>query len=159
LKSANKTVVIGVISDTHGLLRAEALDFLRDSNYIIHAGDVGDHSVLASLSQIAPLTAVRGNIDTTSWAETLPQDAILKIGESKVYVIHDLKELDLDALGTGIAAIVSGHTHVPRKEVRGGVLYFNPGSAGPRRFKLPISIGRIVVRGATLEAELVELAI
>jgi putative phosphoesterase len=158
VKSANNTVLIGVISDTHGLLRAEALDGLRGSDQIIHAGDVGDPSILASLSKIAPVTAVRGNIDTASWAQSLPQGATLKIGEIRIYVIHDLKELDLDAAGTGVAAIVSGHSHVPRKEVKGGVLYFNPGSAGPRRFKLPISIGRMIVRGATLEAELVELA-
>jgi uncharacterized protein len=159
VKAFGKPFVVGVISDTHGLLRPEVVAALRGSDRIIHGGDVGDRSILPTLEEIAPLTVVRGNIDTEPWAMALPHDAVLRVGEVKIYVIHNQKELDFDPAARGFAAVVSGHSHLPKQETRGGVLYFNPGSAGPRRFKLPISLGRLVVRGSTVEAEAIELGV
>jgi uncharacterized protein len=149
--------VVGVISDTHGLLRPEAIAALRGSDCIIHAGDVGDSSIIPGLQQIAPVTAVRGNIDTEPWAKVLPRDAVLKIGAVKIYIIHDLKELELDPVVTGFAAVISGHSHKPKQEIIAGVLYLNPGSAGRRRFKLPITVARLYIQGTTIEPELIHL--
>jgi uncharacterized protein len=149
---------IGLISDTHGLLRPEAIAFLRGSDYIVHAGDIGDAAVLSELSAIAPVTAVRGNNDTGAWAEAIAETDVLKVGSVSIYVLHDLAQLDLDPLAAGYQVVVSGHSHKPRLERRGGVLYLNPGSAGPRRFKLPIAAAELNVEAAAVEARLVELA-
>jgi putative phosphoesterase len=150
-------VVVGVISDTHGLLRPEALEALVGSDFIIHAGDVGDRSIVPALQEIAPVTAVRGNIDTEPWARGLPEDAVLKIGGVKIYVIHNLKELRSDPIAEGYAAIISGHSHLPKQETTKEVLYFNPGSAGPRRFRLSITVGRLRIREGTILPELINL--
>lgn len=148
---------IGVISDSHGLLRPTALDALRGSDLIIHAGDVGKPEILESLQQIAPVTAVRGNIDTDPWAETLPLVASLEVEQVRLYVIHDIHELDIDPAAAGFAAVISGHSHRPSLQVRNGIHLINPGSAGPRRFKLPISIAKLEVRDGQLSPRLIEL--
>jgi putative phosphoesterase len=150
---------IGIISDTHGLLRAEALAFLRGSDHIVHAGDIGDAGVLRELSALAPVTAVRGNNDNGPWAENIAETEVLKVGAVSIYVLHDLGQLDLDPAAAGYQVVVSGHSHKPLIERRGGVLYLNPGSAGPRRFKLPIAVAELKVDGAAVEGRLVELAI
>jgi putative phosphoesterase len=156
--NAPKTHVVGVISDTHGLLRPKALDALRGADAIIHAGDIGDPQIISALQQIAPVTAIRGNIDIEPWAQTLPQTNVLEIGDKLIYILHDLKRLDLDPAAAGFAAIISGHSHKPSIEIRNGVLYFNPGSAGPRRFNLPISVGKLVLReGRSASAETITL--
>jgi uncharacterized protein len=149
---------IGLISDTHGLLRPEAKAFLAGSDVIIHAGDIGDAGILTELQRIAPVTAVRGNNDTGAWAETLNETALMRVGDSVIYAIHDLARLGIEPSATGIRAVVSGHSHKPRVEERGGVLFVNPGSAGPRRFRLPIAAGEIIVDGAAISARTVELA-
>lgn len=148
--------VIGVISDTHGLLRPEALAALRGSRYIIHAGDIGDPAILGKLRSIAPLTVVRGNVDTAPWARKLPATEVLEVGEVHIFVLHNLAELDLNPAVAGFAAVVYGHSHVPKQEIKNGVLYFNPGSAGPRRFRLPVSVGRITVVREVVRGELIE---
>ena len=148
---------IGVISDTHGLLRAEALATLRGCDAIVHAGDVGKPEVLEQLAELAPLTAIRGNVDT--WATDLPDTAVLTLAGKRFYVIHNVKELELDPAAAGFAAVISGHSHVPKSETRAGVLYLNPGSAGPRRFKLPIAVAKIRLREDAVEAELVTLPV
>ena len=150
-------IIIGVISDTHGLLRPEALKALRGSQYVIHAGDVGAPEILEELSAIAPLTTVRGNVDKGAWALKLPEMEVLEVGGVSIYVLHDLAQLDLKPKAAGFAVVVSGHSHVPKQETRDGVLYFNSGSAGPRRFKLPVSIGRLVVEAGSVRGELVTL--
>jgi len=151
--------VIGLISDTHGLLRPEALEALRGCDFIVHAGDVGDGAILERLSRIAPVTAVRGNNDHGAWASALPQSARLEVGARRIYVIHDIAQLDSDPAARGIDAVVFGHSHQPKAEWRGGVLYVNPGSAGPRRFRLPISIARLAVADDRIDAKLVALAV
>jgi len=148
---------IGVISDTHGLVRPEALEALRGSEHIIHAGDLGDPEILERLSEIAPTTAVRGNVDAGSWARKIPRTSVLEIPGCTIYVLHNLAELDLKPEAAGFAAVIYGHSHIPRQEFKNGVLYFNPGSAGPRRFHLPISVGKLLVERGTLRAEIVEL--
>jgi putative phosphoesterase len=148
---------VGLISDTHGFLRPEAIQFLRGSDFIVHAGDIGDPAVLTELNAIAPVTAVRGNNDTGAWAQSIPETAVLRLGKLSVYVLHNLAELDLDPAAAGFQVVVSGHSHRPRVERRDGVLYVNPGSAGPRRFKLPISIGELEVAGSSVKAKLREL--
>jgi uncharacterized protein len=148
---------IGVISDTHGLLRLEALDALRGSQHIIHAGDVGSAEILEKLSAIAPVTAVRGNIDKDAWARKLPEFDILEIAGISIHLLHDLAKLDLNPKAAGFNVVISGHSHIPKQETRDGVLYFNPGSAGPRRFKLPITIGKLIVDDDSVRAEIVEL--
>ena len=148
---------IGVISDTHGLVRPEALAALRGVDRIVHAGDVGSADVLARLETIAPVTAVRGNNDRGPWAEALLLTEVVPIGDVSLYLLHDLHELDLEPRAAGFAAVISGHSHQPRMDEEGGVLYLNPGSAGPRRFKLPISIARLTVSGASLRAEIIPL--
>jgi len=150
-------IIIGVISDTHGLLRPEALKALRGSRHIIHAGDVGAPEILEELSTIAPLTAARGNVDKGPWALKLGETEVLEVGGVSIYVLHDLAQLDLKPKAAGFAVVVSGHSHVPKQETRDGVLYFNPGSAGPRRFKLPVSVGRLIVEDGEVRGELVNL--
>ena len=150
-------VSVGVISDTHGLLRPEAVAALQGSELILHAGDVGDPEILDRLRRIAPTFAVRGNVDTAPWARVLPLTEVVEIGTLQVYVLHDLATLDVDPKAAGLAAVISGHTHRPVAAVREGVLYLNPGSAGPRRFTLPIAVARLRVDRATISHEIVEL--
>lgn len=149
--------MIGVISDTHGLLRPEALEALRGSERIIHAGDVGRAEILEELAAIAPVIAIRGNIDREAWASKLPEIEVVEAGGISIYVLHDLKRLDLEPEAAGFNVVISGHTHVPKLETRKGVLYLNPGSAGPRRFKLPVGIGRLIVNDGRVRGELVTL--
>lgn len=151
--------VIGVISDTHGLLRPEALEALRWSDAIIHAGDVGDPAILDALGKIAPVTAVRGNVDTEAWTRRLPETNVLEIVGVSIYVLHNIDLLDLKPEAAGFAAVVYGHSHVPKQEMKNGVLFFNPGSAGPKRFRLPISLGKLVVAEEKVRGELVELRV
>ena len=150
-------IAIGVISDTHGLLRPEAVEALRGSDAIIHAGDVGDPDILENLSRIAPVTAVRGNVDTEPWARKLPETNVLEIAGVSIYVLHNIDQLDLKPEAAGFAAVIYGHSHVPHQETKQGVLYFNPGSAGPRRFKLPVSLGKLIVESGSLRGEIVML--
>lgn len=150
---------IGLISDTHGLLRPEAVAALRGSDYIVHAGDIGDPAILRQLAELAPVTAVRGNNDRGEDYAAVPETAVLQAGAARLYVIHDLKELAVHPQAGGVDAVISGHSHRPRIERRGGVLYVNPGSAGPRRFSLPISAARLRLDGGRLEAELIELVL
>jgi len=151
--------VVGLISDTHGLLRPEALDALQGSDFIVHAGDIGDVAILEQLSRIAPVTAVRGNNDRGAWAAALPDTARLDVHARRILVIHDLSQLDHDASLDGIDVVVSGHSHRPRSGQRGKILFINPGSAGPRRFRLPISIGRLSIVGDRIDATLVALEV
>ncbi|WP_286784744.1 MULTISPECIES: metallophosphoesterase family protein [Pseudomonas] len=146
---------IGLISDTHGLLRDEALEALKQCDHLIHAGDIGNPGILVELERIAPLSAIRGNNDEDQeWAADIPERLLIRFGRVCVYVLHDLKALDLDPVAEGIDVVVSGHSHVPRQELRDGVLYVNPGSAGPRRFKLPIGIAYLHIDGSAVSAEL-----
>ena len=148
---------IRLISDTHGLLRPEAKAFLQGSDFIVHAGDIGDPTILETLAAIAPLTVVRGNNDNGPWAEQLAETALLEVGAASIYVIHDLAQLDIAPSAAGVRVVVSGHSHKPVVEERGDVLYVNPGSSGPRRFKLPISAGELLVDGNSVSARVVEL--
>ena len=152
-------MTIGIISDTHGLLRPEAVVALKDSQLILHAGDVGDAGILERLRAIAPTVAVRGNVDTSDWARSLPLTEVVAVGELQLYMLHNLSELDLDPRAAGFAAVMSGHTHRPLADVRNGVLYLNPGSAGPRRVSLPIAVARLDVAGADLAHEIIELLV
>jgi uncharacterized protein len=149
--------VIGVISDTHGLLRAEAVETLRGAELIFHAGDVGAPAVLEGLRKLAPVTVVRGNVDRGAWARGIPQSEVVEIGGISIYMLHILAELDLKPDVGGFAAVIYGHSHEPASEVRNGVLYFNPGSAGPRRFKLPVTVGKLVVESGKIRSQIVEL--
>lgn len=148
---------VGIISDTHGLLRPEAMAFLSGSDFIVHAGDIGGVSILDGLAAVAPVTAVRGNNDMGEWAKDLAEFEVLQAGEILVYVLHDLSELDLDPEAAGFRVVVSGHSHRPSIEQRGRVLYVNPGSAGPRRFKLPIAAAELQIVGSTIRVRVVEL--
>jgi uncharacterized protein len=148
---------VGVISDTHGLLRSEAVQTLTGSQIIIHAGDVGSAEILDQLAQIAPVRAVRGNIDTQKWAEALPFTEVVEAGGVMLYVVHDVKQLDLKPSAAGFSAVISGHSHKPSQEIREGVLFFNPGAAGPRRFKLPVSVGRLLISDGKVNSELITL--
>lgn len=150
---------LGVISDTHGLLRPEALKALTGSNYIIHAGDVGDPAILDELRKIAPVTAIRGNIDHGSWANALAETEVVEIAGKIFYVLHHRKQLDLNPNAAGFNAVIFGHSHQPLIEAVKNVLYFNPGSAGPRRFRLPITIGRITIADEKLKPEIIDLNI
>ena len=147
-------MLIGVISDTHGLLRPEALAALRGVDHILHAGDVGDAEILRQLRQLAPVTAIRGNIDRSGPCSRLPEIEIVELAGKSIYMLHDRNQLDLDPVAAAIAAVISGHSHAPAIEWRRDVLYFNPGSAGPRRFSLPVSLGFLEVDGATLKPRL-----
>jgi uncharacterized protein len=153
------SVNVGVISDTHGLVRGEALAALRGSDLILHAGDIGTPEVLEALRRIAPVHAVRGNNDRGAWASAIPLTEVVTIESCEIYLLHDLAELDIDPAAAGFAAVVSGHTHKPYAEERGGVLYLNPGSAGPRRFALPVTVARLRVSPAGLQHESIELEI
>jgi putative phosphoesterase len=151
-------VTVGLISDTHGLVRPEALAALAGSQLILHAGDIGKPEVLDASRRIAPVVAVRGNVDEGIWAEALPEREIVPVAGLYLYLLHNLKELNLEPAALGCAAVISGHSHKPLAEWKDGVLYFNPGSAGPRRFKLPVAVGRLAIDAAGLHAEIVELA-
>ena len=148
---------IGLISDTHGLLRPEALAWLQGSDYIVHGGDIGSPDILDQLAQIAPVTAVRGNNDRDGWAMQVPETDFLQVGELFIYALHDLDLLDIDPASAGVRVVVTGHSHKPLIEEREGVLYVNPGSAGPRRFTLPISAGELIVDGAQVRARIEHL--
>jgi putative phosphoesterase len=146
---------VGLISDTHGLLRPEAIAFLRGCDCIVHGGDIGNATVLAELSALGPLTAVRGNNDSGAWARTLPHSNELRVEDILVHVVHDIADLNVDC--GDFRVVVSGHSHKPAIDDRDGVLFVNPGSAGPRRFKLPISVGELVVDGSRVSARVVAL--
>lgn len=148
---------IGLISDTHGLLRPEAVNFLRGSHCIIHAGDICEPWVLEELARLAPVTAVRGNNDKGGWARALREDETLQVGAVAIRVIHDLKQLAIEPAAAGMRVVVSGHSHKPSIAERDGVLFVNPGSAGPRRFKLPVSVAELLIVGDAVSARLVEL--
>ena len=132
---------------------------LQGAEHIVHAGDVGDPAILEKLKQIAPVTAVRGNVDRGSWAMKLPETNVLECEGVSIYILHDLKQLDLKPETAGFAAVISGHTHVPKQQVRNGLLYFNPGSAGPRRFKLPVSVGKLRIFKGRIDAEIIPLEV
>ncbi|TVT68750.1 MAG: metallophosphoesterase family protein [Pseudomonas sp.] len=149
---------IGLISDTHGLLRPEALAALQGCAQIIHAGDIGKPQVLDGLCAIAPLEAIRGNIDTAEWARELPERLDLRIGGLSLHVLHDLRQLDIDPLAAGIDVVIAGHSHKPKVERRDSVLYINPGSAGPRRFSLPISLALLELNDGDAQVELISLS-
>jgi putative phosphoesterase len=149
--------LVGVISDTHGLVRPEALAALAGVDHIIHAGDIGGPDVLTALRALAPVTAVRGNNDRQPWAEAIRERETITVGTATIHVLHDVKELELDPVTSGVQAVIAGHSHRPRIEHRHGVLFLNPGSAGPRRFSLPVSIARLRVGRNGLEPEIVEL--
>jgi putative phosphoesterase len=150
-------ITLGIISDTHGLLRPEAIAALRGSDRILHAGDVGKIEILETLAQIAPVTAIRGNIDTGSWARVLPATEIVEIGGVSIYMLHNLAQLDLKPEAAGFRVVIHGHSHHPKIEEKNGVLYFNPGSAGPRRFSSPVTVGRLTIEEKNVNAELIEL--
>jgi putative phosphoesterase len=148
---------VGLISDTHGLMRPAARSFLCGCDHIVHGGDVGAAAILDELSAIAPLTAVRGNNDTEPWAQNLRDTAMIEVGDVCIYAIHDLAELDIDPGAAGVRVVVSGHSHIPKVEERASVLFVNPGSCGPRRFKLPIALGELIVERGAVSAHIVEL--
>ena len=148
---------VGLISDTHGLLRQEAIEALRGSELIVHGGDVGKPEILEELRRIAPVIAVRGNVDKGEWAKALPETAVAEAGSALIYVLHDVNTLDLNPKAAGFQIVVSGHSHKPGKLERDGVLYINPGSAGPRRFQLPITLARLTVGRAPFELEFVQI--
>jgi putative phosphoesterase len=150
-------MLIGVISDTHGLLRPEARVALAECEHILHAGDVGDASILDSLKQIAPVTAIRGNVDVSGACAKLPETEMVALGGVVFYLVHSVGWLDLDPVAAGVQVVVSGHSHRPSVERRDGVVYLNPGSAGPRRFRLPISVGLVTLSGKKVQARIVEL--
>lgn len=150
-------ILIGVISDTHGLLRPEALEALRGSHHIIHAGDIGALEIIEKLTTIALVTAIRGNVDKGAGTRDLPQTEVVEIAGVSIYVLHDLAQLDLKPEAAGFKVVISGHSHVPKQETKNGVLYFNPGSAGPRRFKLPVTVGRLTVEGGNVRGEIVPI--
>jgi uncharacterized protein len=152
-------MLIGVISDTHGLLRSEAIAALRGVDHLLHAGDVGDPAILDALRALAPVTAIRGNIDVTGACATLPPTELVELGNHTIYMLHDLAKLDLDPKSAGISVVISGHSHQPKIEWRKSVLYFNPGSAGPRRFSLPISLGFLDVKNAQITPRLLSLPV
>ncbi|HUB19912.1 MAG TPA: metallophosphoesterase family protein [Acidobacteriaceae bacterium] len=148
---------VGVISDTHGLLRPEAVTALEGVDHILHTGDVGDPSILEELREIAPVTAIRGNIDRTGPCARLPATDVVELGGITFHMLHDVKDLDLDPRSAGIDVVVSGHSHQPGVERRKGVLFLNPGSAGPRRFSLPVTVARVTVGDGEVKAEIIEL--
>ncbi|OLU16506.1 MULTISPECIES: metallophosphoesterase family protein [unclassified Pseudomonas] len=148
---------IGLIADTHGLLRPQALAALQGVDHLIHAGDIGGPQILAELERIAPLSVVRGNNDAEAWADAIPESLTLRFGAVSLYVLHDLKKLAIDPRAEAIDVVIAGHSHKPLHDVRDGVLYLNPGSAGPRRFKLPIGVAVLHIDGDKVRAELVTL--
>jgi putative phosphoesterase len=150
---------VGIISDTHGLLRPEALAFLKGCDHIVHGGDIGNVEILSKLSSIAPVTAVRGNNDKGAWAEALPETELFEIHGTYIYAIHDLALLDIEPSAAGVQAVISGHSHKPGVEHRDGVIYVNPGSAGPRRFRLPVAVAELTIIGGSVSARIVELEV
>jgi putative phosphoesterase len=150
---------VGLISDTHGLLRAEAVNALRGSELIIHAGDIGQPAILEALRAVAPLVVVRGNIDTQTWALALPDRVVVEALGARIYVLHNLGELAIDPAAAGLAIVVSGHSHRPGRTEREGVLYINPGSAGPRRFKLPVTVARLDLTEPAAKVEFIDLTV
>jgi putative phosphoesterase len=148
---------VGVISDTHRLLRPEAQSALLGVDHIIHAGDIGSAKLLKTLQGIAPLTIVRGNTDTEAWARKIPKTATVQLGQVHIYVIHDLDELDLDPQAEGFRVVVAGHTHCAKQTSQNGVLFFNPGSAGPRRFHYPVTLGYLAIEGKSISDSILEL--
>jgi putative phosphoesterase len=157
-KPAAAMIRVGLISDTHGLLRPQAKVFLTGCDYIVHAGDVGDPAILDELATLAPVSCVRGNNDNGAWAERLHQTEFLRVGELLIYVIHDLSQLDIDLRAAEIRVVVCGHSHRPSVEERNGILYVNPGSAGPRRFKLPVAAAELTIAGSSVSARIVDLS-
>jgi putative phosphoesterase len=156
---ASRVHALGVISDTHGLVRPEALAALAGADRIVHAGDIGSLQVLEALARVAPVTAVRGNNDRGDWAAGIAETEVVEVGGLALYVLHDVHELDLDPRAAGFAAVIAGHSHQPRQEERDGVLFFNPGSAGPRRFRLPVSVGRLTIENGRVAGSLMTLEI
>ena len=152
-------VLVGIISDTHGLVRPEAVRALKGSELLIHAGDIGNPQVIEQLHEIAPTFVVRGNNDRGAWAADLPVTQVVEVGELLFYVLHEISQLDVDPAVAGFAAVVSGHSHRPSIQFRDGVLYLNPGSAGPRRFSLPVAVARVHVSGRQMRPEIVELRV
>lgn len=150
---------VGLISDTHGLLRPEALDFLQGSDHIIHGGDIGKPAILDALAGLATLTAVRGNNDTGAWATSLPETALIEIGGMPIYVLHDLSQLDTDLHAAGVRVVVSGHSHRALVQERNGILYVNPGGAGPRRFRLPITVAELLIDKNSITPRIAELSL
>ncbi len=150
-------VRIGVISDTHGLVRPQAVQALHGVDLLIHAGDIGKPEVLEALRSVAPVVAVRGNNDTGAWANELSETEVVEVGQVRIYVLHDVKALDLDPAAAGFRVVISGHSHRPSVVERSGVLFVNPGSAGPRRFKLPIAVARLRVHGTSVDAAVITL--
>lgn len=150
-------MIIGVISDTHGLLRPEALAALRGSEHILHAGDIGAPEIIPALEKIAPVTAIRGNVDREPWTKKFPETEVVELAGLLFYLIHDVNVLDLNPRTAGFAAIISGHSHQPKQEIKDGVLYFNPGSAGPRRFRLPITLGQLEVVDGKISGKIIGL--
>ena len=148
---------VGVISDTHGLLRPQALDALRGSDHIVHAGDIGDASILVALRAIAPVTAVRGNNDRDAWAGVIPDTTLVTLDQVRIYVLHDLAALTIDPAADGVRVVIAGHSHRPSAVERDGVLYLNPGSAGPRRFTLPIAVATLDLDAGAVRPALVTL--
>jgi putative phosphoesterase len=152
-------MILGVLSDTHGLLRPQVLDLLQDSDHILHAGDIGDPEILQTLAAIAPVTSVRGNIDKAPWTKNLPLTEVFEAVGCSIYLLHKITDLDLKPEAAGFAAVVYGHSHIPKIETRNGVLYLNPGSAGPRRFQLPVTLGKLVVENGGARAEIIQLSV
>lgn len=150
---------IGIISDTHGLLRPQAAAFLRGADHILHGGDIGKREILRSLAAIAPVTAIRGNIDTADWAADVPETRQLTLAGIRIHIVHDRQHIDIDPAADGVDMVVSGHSHRPGIEHCGGVLYINPGSAGPRRFKLPVGVAEVLVENGSITPRIVELAV
>ena len=151
--------VIGVISDTHGLLRPEALTQLMGAERIVHAGDIGSPNVLEKLETVAPVTAIRGNNDKAPWAENLPDTLLFEVRGHTIHVLHDLAQIDLSPKAAGVDVVISGHSHKPGIEEHEGVLFINPGSAGPRRFRLPIAVAKLYIGDDSVHAEIIELKI
>jgi uncharacterized protein len=150
-------VVVGVISDTHGLLRPEVAKVFAGVRLILHAGDIGKAEIIEELNSIAPVVAVRGNNDTGAWARAIPETKLTKVDDIRIYMVHNVKDADFDPEDRRIQVIISGHSHRPSIETREGVLFMNPGSAGPRRFKLPITVGRLTIRGSSMRGEIINL--
>ena len=148
---------VGLISDTHGLLRAQAVAALRGCDHIVHGGDIGDPGILDALRELAPLTVVRGNNDREAWAGGIAETELVEFGGVQLYAIHDLSQLGIDPAAAGVRVVVSGHSHKPKIEERGGVLYVNPGSAGPRRFRLPIAVAELRIDGGAVTARIHEI--
>jgi uncharacterized protein len=155
---AQNSKLIGIISDTHGLVRPQALEALAGVDMILHAGDVGKQEVLDTLKDIAPVVAVRGNNDKGDWAQTLPDWEVVEVGKVSIYMLHDVKEIDISPSGAGFHVVVSGHSHKPSIEEHRGVLYVNPVSAGQRRFKLPVSLAHLQISGEMVHANIIELS-